>query len=193
MKHLKISILILTIFSSSHFLVAQSTKKTTVSKQPETSEIDKVYEKYKGLNKIDIPTTYGNIKGDINIKFNRVNKPSSIIIMQETDNARALSQFLSDLINQKIINGYKSSGNIEPNQFDLVIIKDNLLNNKKTELYLFKGNMYFKVSAYKLRDYDVEEANEAIENSKPLEKHPYYLYKIETGDKLRLGSSNFEF
>lgn len=175
MKNIIIIILAATLTN-----IAFSQTNTKVNTKPASQpEIDKLAAKYKDLPVITLFTSHGDLNGDVEIKNNPDDKPQAVRISGQSTDDDAVAEFLSDIISQKVKQGYKTAdGNNEPS--DARWIKETMLSMEDGVNFTFKkGNMYFLCKGgYKYN-----------ESSK-------YWFSIETGDNSRKGgakATKFDF
>lgn len=153
--------------------------------QSGTSEIDRLYGKYKDTPTIELITVYGNIPGQVTTTKNSDNLPQSVTISIATTNIEAAAKFVSELIQQKLDAGYKSSDGItESTGWNFDGVRSTLDLGWEENLIFEKGNMYTKVR-YSGKD------KYSMNNNKSYGfKTITYYITIETGDRSRLGGSN---
>jgi len=101
MKKILIILLINTLFLS--LIKGQSSKSQAVN------EIDRLYQKYKGMDSVEITNVYGTFKAVISVDFNENGKPKEITISGaiSEDGFQIVDQFLNDMTIRKKANGYK--------------------------------------------------------------------------------------
>lgn len=166
------------------FLVTTLTNLTfgqTNTKTTSQPEIDKLAAKYKDIEVITLFTSHGDLNGDVEIKNNPDNKAQAVKISGQSTNSDAVAEFLSEIIAQKIKQGYKTSdGNNELS--DANWIKETMLVMEDgVNFTLKKGKMYFICKGGYVMKYNT--------NSE-------YWFSIETGDNSRKGgtkATKFDF
>lgn len=184
-----IFLLLLTLFTT---CINAQTKKTAtpVSKK---SEIDKLYEKYKDSKNITLFTSHGDIYGDVHIKLNDNKKPISVEISGFTENKPAIAEFISNTIKMKLKQGYKITksplnwGFYDNEEIIIEGLGRSFNDNSSFHMTMTRGSMYFRVDAGCCILYADDGTNKSYDGS---------TWKIETGDKKRLGgkkAEKFEF
>jgi len=152
--------------------------------QSGTSEIDRLYGKYKDTPTIELITVYGNLDGVVTIEKNQDNLPQSITISITTSNVEAAAKFVSEFIQQKLDAGYKTPNGFWTDGWSFEGMQ-RALKFGREENYIFeKGNLYTKVRH--------SASSEYLHNSyssQTLEITNCYIV-IETGDRSRFGGSN---
>jgi len=147
-----------------------------------TSELDRLVEKYKGSTTVKLYTSQGELTGEVEIGYNSDSIPQSITISSSSDNLDVIAEFLSQIILQKEEQGYKSTdGYEEPTT--VYWFKEVKLPNDGINLTYKKGNMYFIAKGG---------TNYGVPYS---DKNEYWM-SIETGDLKRKGGNdgtNFDF
>jgi hypothetical protein len=101
MKKAFILLFISTLMSS--LVNGQSTKAQAVN------EIDRLYQKYKGMDSVEITNVYGTFKAVISVDLNETGKPKEITISGaiSEDGFQIVDLFLNDMTIRKKANGYK--------------------------------------------------------------------------------------
>ena len=167
----KICILAILLFSSIALLA-----------QTSQSEIDKIAKLYKDSSNVIIYTTYGELKGHATIEKNNDSLPQSVMIFFKDENIDAAADFLSNLIKQKISQGYQVS---DGNSFFInsEYFKNIFLIGPETSLGYKNGNMYFVVRSGEM--YMEEEVSFAGQIEKIGSNVNWF--SIETGDNNRKG------
>lgn len=173
-------IFIFLVITQTNILFSQTNSKAQ-TKPAVKPEIDKLAEKYKDMDVVTLFTSQGELNGEVEIKNNPDNKPQAVKISGQSENNDAVAEFLSEIIGQKIKQGYKhADGYNEPT--DARWIKETMLSMEDgANFTLKKGNMYFICKGGFVMKYTVN--NE-------------YWFSIETGDNSRKGgakATKFDF
>ena len=169
------------IFSTITFLAFS----ISLFSQSGSSEIDRLYEKYKDAPEIELITIFGNIMGHVTISKNSNSLPQSITIDISTTNIDAAAKFVSEFIQQKLDAGYKSSDGItEYGAWEFEGVRTTLDFGWEKIFIFEKGNMYTKVSYSGKDKYSINKTE-----AYGFKTITYYI-TIETGDRSRLGGSN---
>jgi hypothetical protein len=195
----KVILLIFSIVLITNSVQAQNNTQSNkaISSPKSKSEIDKLYEKYKGVESIVLYTPHGDLNGNISIELNDKELPVSVSVFGNSNNKAAIAEFLSNTIKMKLGQGYVVKdqpfgwGSIPTTELVTLGLGWEILKEHSFQLLMRKGNMYFTANAgYSPVNY----LNLALSNQMSFTND--YSWEIETCDTKRQGgskASNFEF
>ncbi|HMH24163.1 MAG TPA: hypothetical protein VK563_20410 [Puia sp.] len=134
------------------------------------NEIDRLYQKYKGVDSVEITNPYGTFKADIYVELNKEGKPMEITMSGNVGGTEieAVKQFIIGLIRQKKANGYHIVGD----DYD-----EGLLN---ATVALTKGNLYTRILQM-----DKETEPIYLHNGGYIPAEHYISFSITNGDVKR--------